>query len=299
MKLEQIGFYTLSDDRAVNASPTSPLWRCELILTDKCNFMCPYCRGLRSDVSGEMDFSFAMSIVREWCDQGLRNVRFSGGEPMLYSGLASLVHYCKSRGVERIAISTNGSASKEMYTEMIDAGVTDFSVSLDACCSAVADRMSGYSGAWDTVVENIKWLAERQYTTVGIVVNRENIATCLGTILLADSLGVSDIRVISAAQYDQLLTNLAELPDKVLKKYPILDYRVSNIRSGRHVRGLRPGDSDRCWLALDDMAVAGRYHFPCIICGSKETRSERSGRAQEGKENYGLKTIIAGLIQSV
>lgn len=31
------------------------------------------------------------------------------------------------------------------------------------------------------------------------------------------------------------------------------------------MRGLSPGDSNRCRLVLDDMAVAGGKHYPCII----------------------------------
>jgi hypothetical protein len=47
MKLEDIGFYTLSDNRALNVSAWSPMIRCELVLTDRCNFRCPYCRDRR------------------------------------------------------------------------------------------------------------------------------------------------------------------------------------------------------------------------------------------------------------
>lgn len=45
LKLEEIGFYTLSDARAASASATSPLSRCELVLSARCNFKCPYCRA--------------------------------------------------------------------------------------------------------------------------------------------------------------------------------------------------------------------------------------------------------------
>ena len=31
------------------------------------------------------------------------------------------------------------------------------------------------------------------------------------------------------------------------------------------MRGIKFKDTHTCWLALDDMAVAGGYHFPCII----------------------------------
>jgi hypothetical protein len=50
MKLEDIGFYTLSDSRCVSATDTTNLMRCELILTDACNFSCKYCRGQRKDL---------------------------------------------------------------------------------------------------------------------------------------------------------------------------------------------------------------------------------------------------------
>jgi hypothetical protein len=38
MELEKIGFYTLSDERAENVTHETPLQRCELILTEDCNF---------------------------------------------------------------------------------------------------------------------------------------------------------------------------------------------------------------------------------------------------------------------
>lgn len=46
MALDHIGFYTLSDERARASSVSSPLVRCELILTGRCNFRCPYCRSV-------------------------------------------------------------------------------------------------------------------------------------------------------------------------------------------------------------------------------------------------------------
>ena len=264
-RLEDIGFYTLSDQRAQTASEHTPLMRCELILTDACNFRCSYCRGLRDDLKGTLPLQQAKTIVQQWIAEGLRNVRFSGGEPTLYKGLADLVKMCKKGGVERIAISTNGSADWEVYEQLIEAGVNDFSVSLDGGCCAIGDKMTGKAGQFPIVTENIRKLAERDYTTVGMVFTDDNVGQCIEAVLYADSLGVSDIRVIPAAQYNEALTKLAGLPDEVLDKYPILRYRIENIKSGRHVRGIREDDSKNCWLALDDMAVSQNLHFPCII----------------------------------
>ena len=56
-----------------------------------------------------------------------------------------------------------------------------------------------------------------------------------------------------------------EFPEEILKKCSIFKYRINNLNTGRHVRGLNEKDNNRCPLALDDMAVLNGQHFPCII----------------------------------
>jgi len=266
MKLEDIGFYTLSDERAMNVSLKTPLSRCELILTDACNFKCPYCRGLRQDCKGTMPFETASKVIKYWTDEHLTNVRFSGGEPTLYKRLSDLVRQARKEGIQRVAISTNGSSSWDKYQELIDAGVNDFSISLDGCCAAVGDAMAGgVSGAWDKVIQNITKISAQTYCSVGMVFTEDNIHDCLQSVRFADSLGVSDIRVIPSAQYNRALSELASLGEAFLNKYPILNYRIKNIKADRHVRGISSDNTNHCWLALDDMAIAGNWHFPCII----------------------------------
>ena len=63
LSLNNIGFYTLNDNRCKNASMNSRLMRCELILTDACTFKCPYCRGLRKDIAGTMSLDNAKYIL--------------------------------------------------------------------------------------------------------------------------------------------------------------------------------------------------------------------------------------------
>ena len=266
MKLENIGFYTLSDRRAFDSSKESNLERCELILTDRCNFRCVYCRGLRSDLKGDMPLSEAHRILDIWISHGLKNVRFSGGEPTLYKWLVELVEKCKTAGVEHIAVSSNGSAGWSIYNQLLDAGVNDFSISLDSgCCSIGDDMAGGVCGSWDRVVENIRYLATQTYVTVGMVFTEKNVHDCVEAVKFADSLGVSDIRVIPAAQYNRALNDLSVLPENVKIKYSILKYRIENTRNGLPLRGIPENGSNACWLALDDMAVASKYHFPCII----------------------------------
>ena len=259
--LTQIGFYTLSNERCRNASSTSVLQRCELILTGRCNFQCPYCRRVGGK---DMDQRQAENTVRLWCAQGLRNIRFSGGEPTLYPGLVGLVKLAKNLGCEHIAISSNGSARRATYDALLDAGVNDFSISLDACCAADGEAMAGVRGIWDTVIENIRYLATKTYVTVGVVLTDANVDSVNDIIRFAHSLGVQDIRVIPAAQDGDRLRDIRVDAD-LLAVHPILKYRVENIIEGKPVRGLTDLDSSRCGLVLDDMAVMGESHYPCII----------------------------------
>lgn len=267
MELERIGFYTLEDKRAKHVNKHTPLWRCELILTDKCNFRCPYCRGIVDEHKGTMVYEQARSVVELWTNQGLKNIRFSGGEPVYWKGLLDLVKYTKSRGVERIAISTNGSADLDFYKKLYEAGINDFSISLDACCAETGDKMAGgKKGVWEKLTGNIREISKLTYVTVGVVLTEDNIGEFHEIVEFASNdLGVSDIRIISSAQWNKALDEGLGISKEILDKHPILKYRVANIEENRHVRGITETDNHQCPLALDDMAVLNGYHFPCII----------------------------------
>ena len=294
MRLDDIGFYTMTDTRCSLASATSPLARCELVLTSRCNFRCAYCRHVGGN---DLPKDRALGAIASWSLHGLQNLRLSGGEPTLWGGgsgdLADLVESARQMGVRRVAISTNGSADIKDYARLLDAGVDDISVSLDACCAEDGDRMAGGDkGAWEKVVGNIRQMADWTYTTVGVVLTEDNEAKCREIVMFADSLGVADIRVIPAAQRGTAL-KVSPVPPEILSKYPILRYRWDNISRGRPVRGLRPGDATRCHLVLDDMAVMGGMHYPCIIymreggdpIGKSGTRLVREEREEWSREH--------------
>jgi len=271
-KLEHIGFYTLSDTRARNVSSTSQMKRCEIIINEYCNFKCPYCKGLRSDVFSykkrkEMNLDEIKNVIDIWCkDQPLQNIRISGGEPTYHKNIVEVVEYAKSKGIKRIAISTNGSNSLSLYKQLVDAGCNDFSISLDSYNSDVGDIMAGnIPGAWNKVVSNIRELSELVYVTVGIVIDEKNIENFVKTVEFAASLNVSDIRVIPSSQYNKNLIGIIDIDEKIYSKYPILMYRINNLKVGISVRGIGDEDTTKCPLVIDDSIVAGNKHYPCVI----------------------------------
>lgn len=271
-KLENIGFYTLSDERVKNTSETSQMKRCEMIITEYCNFKCPYCRGLKDEIYGERNIKqLSLDEIKRnidyWCEnEPLENIRFSGGEPTLHKNIIEIVAYAKEKGIKRIAISTNGSNKMELYKDLIDNGVNDFSISLDACCADDGDKMAGNKkGSWSKVVKNIEEISKLSYVTVGVVLTPENIEKTIDTIRFADQLGVADIRIISAAQYNETIPRLHEVEDEIKQRHQILNYRIKHFAEGVNVRGLVETDSKKCAILLDDSVIAGDYHFPCVI----------------------------------
>ncbi|MDD4013539.1 MAG: hypothetical protein PHW14_05060, partial [Candidatus Omnitrophica bacterium] len=142
-----------------------------------------------------------------------------------------------------------------------------WSISLDACCASVGDIMSGgIKGAWNRVVNTIKYLSKLTYVTVGVVLNEQNAKDIVNIIEFALNLGVADIRIISAAQWNSfdIFKDLV-IDERILNKHPILKYRINNFKNGRNVRGICENDSHKCPLILDDMVVKGDYHYPCVI----------------------------------
>ena len=267
MKLEKIGFYTLSDERAKKTSINSDLQRCELLITDRCNFKCDYCRGSNNYTKGTMSLKDIKNVIDLWSHDNLQNIRFSGGEPTLHPNIIEIIEYTKTKGIKRIAISTNGSNTKELYQKLVLAGVNDFSISLDACCSSKGDIMAGnIKGVFNKISDNIKLLSKLTYVSVGVVLTDNNFQELPKIIEFADSLGVSDIRIISSAQWNneekfkQLFQN-----KNILTKYPILQYRIDNFKNNKNVRGISLKDSKKCSLMLDDMVIANNNHFSCVI----------------------------------
>lgn len=260
MKLENIGFYSLSDQRAKTVSWESDLQRCELILTDRCNFRCLYCRGIKEDLQGDLSMEQAKEIIDIWASGNIHNVRFSGGEPTVWKGLLELVQYTKAKtSIEHIALSTNGSASIEYYVKLFEAGVNDFSISLDACCAMTADVMAGTNAKFEHISNVIRELSKVTYVTVGVVLDEHNNEELDKIIAYATGLGVSDIRIIPSAQSNHFLKV------NVQTQYKILKYRLNHINSGRHIRGIQEHNCSKCHLVKDDMAVLHGQHFPCII----------------------------------
>lgn len=265
MKLDDIGFYTLCDERAKNIGVSSPMWRACFVVTSRCNFKCPYCRALDG---GDMTLDFFRGVVRDMVfNHGLKNIRFTGGEPTLNESLGDMVDEARCRGIKRIAVSTNGSANLSVYADLVKLGVNDFSISLDSCDPCRGGALTGRfdETLWKKTIENIKALSRMTYVIVGITIGEKNYQRACEIIEFAHDLGVADMKLSTDSKWNKEIPGLDKLRPSLLESHPVLKYRVRSFLGGRNVRGLRPQDCNSCPLVMDDIIICGKHHYPCIV----------------------------------
>lgn len=107
-------------------------------LTDRCNFRCTYCMPEHPDWLPRASLLKRDEIVRLaglFVDHGIDQIRLTGGEPLLRPDLLECVRAIdalRERGLSRLSMTTNASRIAPKARELVEAGIDDFNVSLDA-----------------------------------------------------------------------------------------------------------------------------------------------------------------------
>lgn len=105
-------------------------------LTDRCNLRCTYCmpaEGLdwaptETILSGDE----LIRLIRIFTDEGVTEVRFTGGEPLLRADLEQIIEGVASLpDAPSISLTTNGIGLDTRARRLRDAGLTRINVSLD------------------------------------------------------------------------------------------------------------------------------------------------------------------------
>lgn len=105
-------------------------------LTDLCNLRCTYCmpaEGLSwMPKEEQLTDDEVVRLVRLGVDMlGIREVRFTGGEPLLRRGLVDIVRRCTEGSSAEFSMTTNGIGLARSARALADAGLARVNVSLD------------------------------------------------------------------------------------------------------------------------------------------------------------------------
>ena len=120
-------------------------------LTDRCNLRCQYCMpesGIALMKHEEiLSYEEIIRIVEITSKLGIKKIRLTGGEPLLRKGVVSLVKSIKAvRGIEEVAMTTNGLLLEEKLDDLLDAGLDRINLSMDTLNHQTFEKISRYSG---------------------------------------------------------------------------------------------------------------------------------------------------------
>ena len=79
-----------------------------------------------------LSFEEILAIVKHGVSLGVNKIRITGGEPLVRKGITSLInHITNIKGINDIAMTTNGVFLKEFATELKSSGLSRLNISLD------------------------------------------------------------------------------------------------------------------------------------------------------------------------
>jgi cyclic pyranopterin phosphate synthase len=154
-----------------------PLRDLRISVTDRCNFRCPFC--MPSDIFGEtyhfvprsevLTFEEIVRLARIFAKLGVRKIRLTGGEPLLRKELEVLVaDLAGLKGIEDIALTTNGLLLAEKATALKKAGLHRVTVSLHSIDDDIFGKMNGRGFSTKKVLEGIEKAQEVGLTPIKI-----------------------------------------------------------------------------------------------------------------------------------
>src|SRR5271163_2202661 len=133
-----------------------------LEVTNRCNLLCTTCPRTFEQLEPEADMSWELfTKIVDQVPNVKRVVLHGVGEPMLVKYLPEMVAYLKERGVY-VLFNTNGTLlTKANGQALIDAGLDELRVSLDAAESSVFQMVRG-KDMFDRIVSNVRRFRQMQ-----------------------------------------------------------------------------------------------------------------------------------------
>ncbi len=174
-------------------APESVFWE----ITSECNLKCLHCVVSADKKDGdELSTSDALSLISQWQAMGVRDITFSGGEPLMRADFFRLARATKKHGMT-IGLATNGlCVTPAIAAELrkLEAGIQ---VSLDGSTAEIYGGFRGNKQAFSQALNGIDHLvAAGNEVTVGMVISKNNLEDISSMLDLLEAHGVKYFRLI-------------------------------------------------------------------------------------------------------
>lgn len=246
-----------------------------LELIRKCTNNCLHCSSNSMPSANDIiDLNLAKSLVDQAVDLGVKKIILSGGEPLVYPDLLTLIQYINRYRV-KVIIYTSGSifdnygrpigVQKSTIDNLIKLGAISFNVSLHSSSPYLNDFFMGTPGSWERAIEFINTVITKGCDVhIHTVITKLNINDIRKLVILLDEMGVKNFRLLRLVPQGRAKQNLQLLQpqeeDWILfrKEISALDqYNLSRVRTrlGAHISYVAKQPKYECNLDGDKLLI--------------------------------------------
>ena len=213
-----------------------------LSVTDRCNFRCIYCMSENMTFLSRrenLSIKELYGISKVFVELGITKIRLTGGEPLVRSGILSLISSLSQlRGLEELTLTTNGALLKKLAKPLKDAGITRINISLDTLQRPKFRKLSR-TGELDQVLDGIEavQLANFKNTKINAVIlagyNDDEICD-LADFAIERDFNISYIEEMPLGSITSHKREFTELSSTVIRKKLEARYKLTdtNFRTG-------------------------------------------------------------------
>ncbi|MFT5521747.1 MAG: cyclic pyranopterin phosphate synthase [Enterobacterales bacterium] len=153
----------MTNDQTINTKYVDPFGRSidyvRLSVTDRCDLRCFYCmpKGYKEfeEPTDWLTFDEIERVISAFASLGIKNVRITGGEPLVRKNLSDLTtRLSKVSGVEDMSLSTNAVKLAKHAQALYESGVQRLNVSLD-CVDADKFKQITGGGKLEKVIAGL------------------------------------------------------------------------------------------------------------------------------------------------
>jgi AdoMet-dependent heme synthase len=161
-------------------------------VTKGCNLRCIHCRATATELSSSLDLptTKALNLIKQVSQVSLPILVLSGGEPLYRQDIFQLAQYAVAQGM-RVALATNGTlVTQEIARQIVDAGISRVSISLDGADAATHDAFRAIPGAFEAALKGFRNLRELGMSVqINTTIARHNAHQLPAILELARSIG--------------------------------------------------------------------------------------------------------------
>ncbi|MGB3976342.1 MAG: radical SAM protein [bacterium] len=233
-------------------------------ITDRCGLSCSHCSSNASPhCSNEIPFPVICEILRDATKIGLKDVAFSGGEPLLHKDLIKIVGYAKDRKI-KVTLYTTGIIDQfpAVVRKLREAGIDRMIFSLHNDLPCEHDRITGLSGSFEKTCACIQTTVNAEIATELHFVPLANNYTRLGRVVeIGRKLGAVRLSVLRFVPHgrgqflrEQVLTNRQniELRNSILH---IRNEFPEFIRTGSPYNFFMLNSQPECMAGIDRLTI--------------------------------------------